>query len=141
MNHLVWTPHMALGIPSMDLAHQALIEQIAWLQEQHGRDFTQGMAQLIEHIELDFREEENLMEEIDFPGLRSHREQHARALATLHSLAEDDQVTARKVLALLTLWFEQHMASMDARLALALQQSGKAFALAPGAPLLAGDML
>lgn len=138
MERIAWTPQMALDIPSMDLAHQALIEQIARLLDQPDRQFEQGLPVLVEQLEKDFREEELLMEEIDYPGISAHREQHARVLATLHGLAPDDLATARRAVSLLPLWFQEHLATMDTALAVALQLAGNALGLPSDAVLLAG---
>ena len=138
MERIAWAPQMAVGIPTIDLAHQALIGQIARLLDQPDRQFEQGLAALVEHLETDFREEELLMEEIDYPGIPAHREQHARVLATLHGLAPEDLAAARRAVSLLPLWFQAHLATMDAALAIALQLAGNALGLSGDAVLLAG---
>jgi len=138
MERILWKPEMALGIPSVDLAHQALIAQIARLVEQPDTQFELGLPVLVEQLENDFREEERLMEEMDYPGIASHREQHARVLATLHSIAPDDLVAARKAVFLLPLWFQVHLATMDAAFAVALQLAGNPLGLSSAAALLAG---
>lgn len=121
MEHIGWTPQMAVGIASIDVPHQALIEHIATLMEQPDGNFWPGMTALVEHLERDFRAEEELMESIDYPGVAPHREQHARVLASLHGLNPDDLAAARKAVALLPLWFEMHLATMDTVLAVAAQ--------------------
>jgi hemerythrin len=113
MERIARTPQLEVDTPSTDLAHQALIEQVARLLEQPDQQFEQGLTVLVGQLEKDFREEELLMEEVDYPGIPAHREQHARVLATLHGLAPDDLVTARKAVSLLPLWFQVHLASMD----------------------------
>lgn len=121
MEQMAWMPQMAVGVPAMDLAHQAMIEQTARLLAQPDLEFSQGLPLLVARLEADFREEELLMEEIDYPGLPAHREQHARVLATLHGLTEHDVAQARQAVALLPLWFETHLATMDTVLAIAVQ--------------------
>lgn len=138
MEHVGWDTQMEVGIPLMDLAHRALIAQIAHQLELPDQDFNQGLALLVEHLETDFREEEQLMEEIDYPGIAAHREQHARVLATLHGLASDDLAAARRAVSLLPLWFQAHLATMDTALAIGLQMAGNTLGLPGDAPLLAG---
>ncbi|MYN11195.1 bacteriohemerythrin [Pseudoduganella aquatica] len=121
MEQIAWAPHMAVGIPSVDLAHQALIGQIAHLLAQPDEAFGAGLALLVDCLEQDFRAEEALMEAIGYPGLPAHREQHARVLATLHGLHPDDVAAARHAVSLLPLWFEAHLATMDTVLAIAVQ--------------------
>lgn len=119
-----WRADMALGIPLFDEAHQALTEQIALLLAAPDAEFEAGMAELVAALEEDFRLEEALMEAIDYPALRSHREQHARVLATLHGLAPGDIAAGHRVAGLVLPWFELHLATADT--ALALQLAGQA---------------
>ncbi len=124
MDNTGWTPDMALGIPLFDEAHEALAEQIKTLTHCKDEDFSAGLAQLIECLEDDFRHEEALMEAIDYPALRSHREQHARVLATLHQLETGELKSGRDAVGLVLPWFHAHLATADTALAIALQMSG-----------------
>lgn len=120
------TNEMVLGIPLFDEAHAALAEQIQLLLNGPDREFDAHLAGLVECLEADFRLEEQLMEAIDYPATRSHREQHARVLATLHGLAPGDIANGRKVAALILPWFQVHLATADTTLAIALQIAGRA---------------
>jgi hemerythrin len=126
---------MVLGIPLFDEAHAALAEQIQHLMSGPDDEFDVNLAALIECLEVDFRVEEELMDAIDYPApaTRSHREQHARVLATLHGLKPGDIVAGRKVAALILPWFEMHLATADTALAIALEVAGRA-AAAGGVP-------
>jgi len=125
MESTLWRAEMALGIPLFDEAHQALAEQLAVLQATPDAEFEAGLAELVGALEEDFRVEEGLMEAIDYPALRSHREQHARVLATLHGLAPGDIAAGRKAAGLILPWFELHLATADTALAMALQLAGQ----------------
>ncbi|MES2160299.1 MAG: hemerythrin family protein [Pseudomonadota bacterium] len=124
MDNTGWTPDMALGIPLFDEAHEALAEQIKQLTHCKDEDFSAGLAQLIECLEDDFRHEEALMEAIDYPALRSHREQHARVLASLHHQENGATKSGRAAVGLVLPWFHAHLATADTALAIALQMSG-----------------
>jgi hemerythrin-like metal-binding protein len=115
-----------LGIPLFDEVHQALAEQVRQLLDAHDQQFEAGMERLTEALEEDFRLEESLMEAIDYPAICSHREQHARVLATLHGLEPGDIAAARKAASLILPWFELHLATADTALAIALQATGQA---------------
>lgn len=119
-----WRPEMELGIPLFDEAHQALAEQIAHLQARPDAEFGSGLEALIQALEIDFRVEEELMETLDYPDLKNHREQHARVLATLHSLRSGDLVAGRHAVGLILPWFHLHLATADTALTLALQMAG-----------------
>ena len=124
MQTISWSPEMALGVPEMDEAHKALLEELDRLQNAPDDQFATCFSALIAALERDFREEENLMEEIDFPALRGHREQHARVLGGLHHVApkvmQNDISLGRKALRLLPQWFVMHMSTTDLALAVAL---------------------
>jgi hemerythrin-like metal-binding protein len=126
MDTNVLTNEMVLGIPLFDEAHAALAEQIQLILNAPDEEFDANLAGLVECLEVDFRLEEQLMEAIDYPATRSHREQHARVLATLHGLAPGDIVNGRKVAALILPWFQVHLATADTALAVALQMAGRA---------------
>jgi hemerythrin len=126
MNTINWSADMCLGLPQMDAAHESFLQEIAALEQMEDpARFCSGFLALIEHVETDFREEEQQMEEIDYPGLACHREQHARVLATLHRVAPcvmgGDMALGREALRLLPQWFMVHLSTMDTVLALTLK--------------------
>lgn len=126
-----WSADMALGIPLFDEAHQALAEQVEQLLASSDQQFEEDMARLVDALEEDFRVEESLMEAIDYPAIRSHREQHARVLATLHCLKVGDICAGRQAAGLILPWFALHLATADTALAIALQMAGQGQAAAP----------
>jgi hemerythrin len=124
MEKVEWTPEMSLGVEPIDAAHQDLLAQMNGLLNGSDSDVAQGMEQLVTAMERDFREEEELMEKIGYPGIRPHMEQHARVLAALHRIDPGDVAAARTALELLPQWFEVHLATLDTALAVALDLAG-----------------
>jgi hemerythrin len=120
MDALEWSPAMETGNPTMDAAHKAMFDAMESLLNGPDSDMDTGLNVLIEKLERDFREEELVMEVIGFPGIKPHREQHARVLKALHQLPPGDPVAAREALGLLPQWFQVHLATMDAVLAAAV---------------------
>lgn len=120
MEVLKWQAEMALGVAELDQAHQALLEQMAHLLTASDAQFDEGLPQLVAHLETDFRAEEELMERIGYPALQCHLEQHARVLATLHGIDHGDRAGARRAVELLPMWFQVHLSTQDAALAMAL---------------------
>jgi hemerythrin-like metal-binding protein len=120
-----WNEEMALGIPAIDEAHAALFSAIARLAPLEAPQFSAAFRDLIAAVERDFREEEDLMEEIGFPSLSHHREQHARVLCGLHhawaAVDEGDLAQGRHALSLLPQWLLFHQGTMDMALAAALE--------------------
>jgi hemerythrin-like metal-binding protein len=124
----------AAGLPqtgdaALDAAHQALyaeLRRIALLPPPH---FAVAFPVAVDLLERDFREEEDLMEQLSFPGLPCHREQHARALAGLHHavamLDEGDELPARHAIDLLVDWLALHIATMDVTLVAACDLAGR----------------
>lgn len=114
----------SLGIAALDEPHRTLLRQFAILPALNDERFQTAFGQLCDTIARDFREEEDMMEAIEFPGIAAHREQHARVLGGLHqsqaALDQGDYGPARRAAVLLPDWFELHISTMDAVLAMAL---------------------
>jgi hemerythrin len=125
MGTIKWTPEMSLGIPAMDSAHEKFLQDLIQLAELADDKFGAAFLALIAHVECDFREEEQLMEDIDYPCMQDHLEQHARVLSALHHIAPrvmaGDIVLGRDATSLLPQWFSVHLATMDTALAFALE--------------------
>jgi hemerythrin len=120
---------ISLGVPAMDHAHQSFVESLAQLMDAPDHAFGNGFFALITEMEHDFHEEEGLMEAIDFPGLQSHREEHASILGAFHhavpKVMQGDYALARLLLELLPQWFLIHLWKMDTPLAVALNAARK----------------
>lgn len=115
-----WLPEMTIGNAVIDAAHKALFDQMQLLLRGSDGELEAGLLPLSDRLERDFREEETLMEALDFPGIRNHRAEHARVLSALHHLEPGDAGAAREVLELMAQWFPMHVATMDVELAAAL---------------------
>ena len=111
---------MELGVDDIDEAHRALLDMINALLDGEDGDIVRGMAPLVDMLERDFREEELQMEQVDYPGIRTHREQHARVLATLHRIAPGYVAASRAGLILLPQWLSVHLSTFDSALAAAV---------------------
>jgi hemerythrin len=109
----------------MDDLHKALLDRLAQLDNVSDADFPAHFSSLIAEVESDFREEEELMERIDFPGIRAHREEHAKLLGGLHHAAagvmEGNVALGRHAMELLPQWFVFHISTMDTALSFAVQ--------------------
>lgn len=125
MSQSLWSSETSLGIPYMDDLHKALLDELAQLESATDTDFPEHFASLIAHVESDFREEEELMEQIDFPGLRAHLEEHAKLLGGLHHAAaavmEGNVALGRHAIELLPQWFIFHISTMDTAMSFAVQ--------------------
>lgn len=131
MKHMEWLPQMTVGNVAIDAAHMALFDQMQFLLGGADAELDAGLLCLCDRLERDFREEETMMEALDFSGIRNHRAEHARVLSALHHVEPGDVGAARELLQLMSQWFPVHVATMDVELAAALR--GAAEEPAPGA--------
>lgn len=125
MDVFAWAPAMELGNPALDEAHKALFAEMMRLYAAPDEDLAEGLPKLCDKLERDFREEEDLMEALDRPDVKEHREQHARVLSALHHVEVGEPAEAREALMLLPQWFQLHLASMDRALAEGLAMAAK----------------
>ena len=122
MERMEWLPAMTVGNVAIDAAHKALFDQMQYLLSGQDTDLATGILTLADRLERDFREEETLMEGIEYPGIQPHREEHARVLSALHHVDPDNAAAAREVLQLMLQWFPLHVMTMDAALVAALRR-------------------
>lgn len=125
MEVIRWTPEMSLGVPQMDAEHRQFIEGLGRMQVISDTEFPSEFTAMVASVERDFRHEERMMEQLDYPGIQAHREQHARVLGALHHVAprvlEGDIALGREAVQLLPQWFLMHLSTMDAALACAME--------------------
>lgn len=133
-----WHPEISSGVLAMDYIHHDLFSALDELAFSEDQEFSGLYAEFVRKVEMEFREEEQWMDDIDFPILVIHQEQHARVLGALHHVhAEVMQghlaLGRRVVEELFPQWLEFHIFTMDSPLALAMQlaQSERELALQP----------
>jgi hemerythrin len=119
----------ATGVLVMDVLHRKVDDALDAALGADDAMFLQRFCVLVTILEEAFATEEFWMEEIDYPAIRSHREQHARVLSGMHhvycSLLAGDAGIARKVVAsLLPDFLKLHGETMDTALSMHLQVSG-----------------
>lgn len=116
MKKTTWLSEMKVGNAEIDAAHKALFDQMLCVFRARDNELSAGILSLTDKLERDFCAEEALMEGLDFPGLHSHREEHARVLSALHHIDPCDAAAAREAVQLMLRWFPAHVATMDAAL-------------------------
>lgn len=116
---------LALGIAFMDDSHQALHEKLDRLSSVTDEEFAAAFDALIREVHAHFREEEQAMEEIAFPGIACHRDQHVQALNALGQacvrVKEGAVAEGREIAGLFSHWLDSHITTMDRMLASVLQ--------------------
>lgn len=105
----------------MNEARRSIATKMERLSHTADDQFADGFTALIADLEASFRDEESVMEALNYPALRSHREQHARALSALHhaqpQVEGGDIDLGREALELLPKWLLMHRSTMDLALA------------------------
>jgi hemerythrin-like metal-binding protein len=105
----------------MTQARRTTTLQLERLAHTADDQFADGFNELVADLEMSFRDEEAAMEALNYPALRSHREQHARALSALHhaqpQVEGGDIALGREALELLPKWLLLHRSTMDLALA------------------------
>lgn len=123
----IWMAHNLAA--TMKQARRAMSSQVERLMHTPDDQFADGFKHLIACLEASFRDEEAVMEALNYPALRSHREQHARALSALHhaqpQVEGGDIALGREALALLPKWLLLHRSTMDLALAAAAREPAR----------------
>ena len=142
MHQAILSSDISSGVVAMDALHKTFFDALDELSSAMDREFDTCYDRFIRTVERAFATEEKWMEEIDFPVLKSHREQHARVLGGLHTIRtrvmDGDLALGREAVEkLLPQWFAFHVFTMDAPLATAMQMLGERgddVAVAPMSP-------
>ena len=118
----------ALGAPEMDPTHREFVEAVAALAAADDDRFAGLMDELMAHTREHFENEGRLMRACAFPVIPEHEGEHARVLADLEHLrrgvdAGRIQFARHYVQEGLLEWFSNHVATMDAALAVCLRYS------------------
>jgi hemerythrin len=119
-------PEISSGVPVIDRLHQDLLDALNTVTKVGDQEFCNEYLAFTKKLEHVFRQEEEWMEEIDFAGIKSHQEQHARVLGALHNtftqVLNGDLPLGRRVInILLPQWLLFHMATMDTALAFGIE--------------------
>lgn len=106
----------------MDALHHDVAKALIHLPTVIDGEFHESYEILLRKLERIFRAEERWMEEINFPELKHHREQHASILDTLYQgcahLAGGNIQFARNIIEnRLPEWLHFHASTMDNALA------------------------
>ncbi|MES2128925.1 MAG: hemerythrin domain-containing protein [Pseudomonadota bacterium] len=111
----LWNDSLRLGVTDIDDAHRAMFEALSSLAAIDDAGFGTAFSRFIDTVEKDFREEEALMETLNWDGLHPHRAQHARVLGVLHKadahVQQGDLALGREAVTAMPGWFMSHLAA------------------------------
>lgn len=118
----------ALDAPEMDPTHKEFLAAVAALAEAGDGEFPELLDRLLAHTREHFAHEGHLMRHCGFPAIPEHEGEHARVLADLEHLrrgidAGRIRFARHFVKEGLLEWFSNHLATMDAALAVCIRYS------------------
>ena len=117
-----WREIPVLGIPQIDGDHRALVGFIERLgnpcrDEQGGKELFTTLRWLVRYAERHFAREEELMEQMRYPGRAAHREDHDLFMERLFhynaKLDTEGEGVAEELLAYLQGWLKGHVIEKD----------------------------
>jgi len=121
---VAWTPRLSVGVDEIDAQHQELYRRVnvflTALGEKRGAPELEPLVRYLrEYVREHFAEEQRLMEFCFYPGLGEHLAEHHRFETEYDALATELERTgptfglARRLLALLVDWLDDHLATTD----------------------------
>lgn len=121
-----WNDELLTGDAMVDEQHRTLFEMVERFADAldaggDGEAVADTLYEVLVYAEDHFRDEEALMERIDYPGLESQRRMHAAFAADAKDMArafiERHSVTGPVLLDYLTDWLDNHVRTQDMALA------------------------
>jgi len=118
---LEWSPQFELGLGTIDEQHHLQVELINALRVCMGQcigreELGQLLSSLEQHTEAHFREEEQLMAQMRYPGLDEHRANHeafARRVRDTHRRHREGELIEFSTLRLIQGWLVEHLERAD----------------------------
>jgi len=119
---LTWNNTCSVGVRAMDNQHGILMDTINELQAELLRGGSRETIdaqfdQLLKFTTMHFEGEEQLMEQLGFPGLAEHRAEHQRLLTQIressHRVQRSGDVPVCTLLQFLRDWYLEHFEGPD----------------------------
>lgn len=118
-----WSPRYTVNHPVMDEHHHTLFRLIDQLSEaiienREKEVIGEVLGSLLSYTKMHFAAEEQLMRQVNFPGLAQHKEAHDAMVAKVQEFQSrfqkgDSSVTAEISQYLMTDWLVKHILGMD----------------------------
>lgn len=127
MTLIAWSDKLALGVATMDDTHRGFVELLNALHAAPDERLAERLDAFIAHTITHFEQERVWMQELDFPPMHCHVNEHEGVLNIMREvrgLLDEGKFEVGRVLAReLAPWFENHARGMDAMLAFFLRCS------------------
>lgn len=126
MAAMKWTEKLVLGLAPMDQTHVEFVDAYNRLLSVSGDELLAEMDAFIAHTVAHFDQENRWMEQIGFPAC--HKAEHDRVLAVCQDVRKrmerGDAALGRQLIRELPVWFDNHVATMDAALSSYIESIG-----------------
>jgi hemerythrin-like metal-binding protein len=128
MTELLWSDALSLDLPLMDETHREFVDLLANAADAPDDGLVEAWADLIEHTDQHFAQEDRWMRQAHFASGNCHSTQHKVVLGVMREGLVQGKTgqlhVIRQMAHELAIWFPQHAQSMDAALALHLRGIG-----------------
>ncbi len=111
-----------LGNDQMDMLHKEFVDIYNSLENNEVESYKNVMAKLLEQSKRHFCQEEEMMEQFDYPRKRDHIDEHQKVLAEMEYFINKSNTKIGQMMLKsyfnekLSLWFDLHLISMDSDL-------------------------
>lgn len=116
-----WHDGLLLGYNPMDAVHEEFVHCVAALQQASDAELPDRLAELAEHVQRHFGEEDRWMEDTGFPARECHINEHAAVMKSVQQvgelLAQGNTEVCRRLAIELANWFPGHADYLDSALA------------------------
>lgn len=132
MSFLAWNDELSIGDEAIDSQHKRMIRLIdSFLEAAKGEEkdaaVKQALKEVCDYTKIHFRDEEAFMEDIGFPQLDWHRQEHTKLQQQITDYALsyclDAGVTAQDMKVFLKIWLTEHILKADMRIGDFIAQS------------------
>ena len=115
----IWEEKYAVGDPEIDSQHQRLFSLVNEVPETpSAQDIKQTIMFLFKYTRKHFRAEEDLMDQMDYPGLSQHQALHEDLIGRLSDVANNSWDTQDSIILFKQFvydWLTHHILSEDKR--------------------------
>ena len=121
----LWKKSYEVGIAEIDVQHRRLVGFInelsdAMMVKQGHRAVPHVLEELIDYIQLHFTSEEGLMQEMNYPALDEHCQEHLEMTKQILEFkarySRDHDLSPSELLAFLCEWLKDHILASDKEL-------------------------
>lgn len=138
MTNIEWKEIYEVGNLEIDSEHKVFVRIIQKIQnfaekvekdgDHNKKHLERLVVELLKYAEFHFCSEENVMLEIEYPGIFDHKHEHEKLLAELRNLIfafEMNKQDIDELITFLTDWFIKHTVKEDKNLAQSIKKSLK----------------